>query len=118
MNGSIRKWIVGTFLLGALAFAGAPGAQAQSRMPYESRQGTVVDLRQDMRELHAWKEQIERDKLAIREDAASYGENSPQVSIDRARLARDERELQRVKRDIRADQHFVHVRHYLWRQPA
>jgi hypothetical protein len=75
-----------------------------------------VDLQQDRTQLHAWKQQIDRDKLALREDIRSFGENSPQVRADRARLARDEFQLRLVKRNMDADRDFVHTKSYLWRQ--
>ncbi len=116
MKASIRRWMVGTFLLGALAFAGAPASQAQSRVPYESREGTRVDLWQDRHELNFLQEQVERDKREIRQDSWRYGSNSFQVRADRARLARDERDLRELKRDMKRDRRFVHLRSYRWRQ--
>jgi hypothetical protein len=108
MSGSIRKWMVGAFLLGALACAGAAGAQSQDRHRANGpRPGSRADARVDQHELRIQQERIRRDKQAIRDDSRRYGKNSSQVQADRAQLKRDERELKQLKKDMKHDRRVV-----------
>lgn len=104
MNVSIRKWMIGAFLLGALACAGTASAQSQERhRTNEPRPGSRADTRQDQRELRILQERIRRDKQAIRDDSRRYGKNSSAVQADRAQLKRDELELKQLKKDMKRD---------------
>ncbi|MBI3662383.1 MAG: hypothetical protein HY234_04960 [Acidobacteria bacterium] len=123
MTGSMRKWLAGAFLLGALAFVGASNAQAQYRRYtqdrrgfFEPRPGTRADYREDQRELRILQDRIWRDKEQLRADILRFGKRSPQVRADREMLARDQRELRRLRADMRYDRRLAHRRHFRWRR--
>jgi hypothetical protein len=117
MSGRLRKWMVVSILLGALAFAAAPSAQAQyqnypqdrrdddrrnnDRYERDRRDGTRGDFRDYQREIRNLENRIWRDKEEIRLDSRRYGSRSFQVRADRERLKRDERELKQLKKDMK-----------------
>jgi hypothetical protein len=127
MSDRLRKWVVGSILLGAMAFAGAPRAQAQyqnypqgrrdddRRDRYDSRRGSRGDYRDYQREIRILQDRIWRDKEEIRLDSRRYGSRSFQVRADRERLKRDERELKQLKKDMKRDRKLMQRRDYRWR---
>ena len=121
MSDRIRNWLVSAFLLAALAFVSAPGAQAQyRRYPldrrsfYEPRPGTRADRLQDRQQLRILQDRIRRDKEQLRADILRYGKRSPQARAGREILARDQRELRRLLNDMRYDRRLAHRRHHRW----
>ena len=133
MNRSVRRWMVGAFLLGAMAWVGAPSAQAQyypqdrrdtqdrrdaqdrwdpqdRRDTYESRQGSRWGYRDYQREIRFLEEQVRRDKEELRLDSRRFGKNSFQARAARERLKRDERELKQLKKDMKRDRKLMQRR--------
>ncbi|MBI1738685.1 MAG: hypothetical protein HYR58_05505 [Acidobacteria bacterium] len=119
MSDRFRRWMVGAFLLGALAFVSAPSAQAQYRRYtqdrrgfFEPRPGTRADFREDQRELRILQDRIWRDKEQLRADIRRFGKRSFQVRADREQLRRDEFALKQLKRDMKRDRRLMQRRNF------
>ncbi len=113
MSNRLRKWMVGAFLLGGLALAGAPSARAQYRYnPNEPRPGTRGDYLEDQQQLRILQDRIWRDKEELRADIRRFGKRSVQVRAYRDRLQRDERDLKRLKQDMKRDRRLAQRRNY------
>lgn len=112
MNSNMRKWIVGGFLLGAMAFVGAPNAQAQYRQndrnrqgTYDSRTGRQGNFRDYQREIRFLEERIRREKDELRMESRRFGgRNSFQLRAAKERIKQDERDLKQLKKDMKRDQ--------------
>lgn len=114
MNSNMRKWIVGGFLLGAMAFVGAPNAQAQYRQndrnrrdsqgTYDSRTGRQGYFRDYQREIRFLEERIRREKDELRADSRRFGRNSFQMRAAKERLKQEERDLKQLKKDMKRNQ--------------
>jgi hypothetical protein len=119
MSDRLRKWVVGSMLLGAMAFAGAPGAQAQYRRdPHDRRytydywSGTRWDDRYYQREIRILQDRIWRDKEQLRFDIRRFGKRSFQVRADREQLRRDERTLKQLRADMKRDRRLSQRRNF------
>ena len=129
MNSNMRKWIVSGFLLGAMAFVGAPNAQAQypqndrnrrnngdysnrrdsDDYRYGDRSGRQGNFRDYQREIRFLEERIRREKAELRwssqrngrngNDRYGYGRNGNDVRGLRERIKSDERELKQLKKE-------------------
>jgi hypothetical protein len=115
MDSSIRKWLVGGFLLGAMALAGAPGTQAQYRQndrnrrdsqgTYDNRAGNRGNFRDYQREIRFLEERIRREKDELRMESRRFGgRNSFQLRAARERIKQDERELKQLKKEWKREQ--------------
>jgi hypothetical protein len=107
MSGRFRRWMVGTFLLGAMAFATAPGAQAQYRRDNDRdrrdnddyRYGQRGNVRDFQREIQFLEQRIQRDRDQVRFESRRFGRNSFQARAAREQQKRDERELKELKKE-------------------
>ena len=106
MNGRLRKWLVGGFLLGAMALVGAPNAQAQypqnNRNPrdtYDNRSGQRGNFRDFERDIRFLEDRIRREKDDLRRMSRRYRGNDYQVRSLRDQIKRDERELKELKKE-------------------
>ena len=122
MSDRLRRWVVRSILFGALAFTGAPSAQAQYRRDpqdrrntYDYRSGARWDDRYYQREIRILQDRIWRDKEQLRFDIRRFGKRSFQVRADREQLRRDERALKQLREDMRRDRRLSQRRNYRWR---
>ncbi len=119
MSDRICKWIVGAFLLGAMAFAGAQNVQAQyrrvpldRRYTYDYRSRARWDDRYYQREIRILQDRIRRDKAQLPFDIRRFGKHSFQVRADREQLRREERELKRLKQEMKHERRLMQRRYF------
>lgn len=113
MSGRIHRWMVGAFLLGAMAFVSAPGAQAQYRQNDDRnrrdsrnnddyrydrnrQRGNFRNFEQEIRFLE---QRIQRGKDQLRYESRRFGRNSFQMRSLRDQIKREERQLKELKKE-------------------
>jgi chromosome segregation ATPase len=108
--------MVGAFLLGALAFVSAPGAQAQYQNYPQNRRdddrnrrnnddyrygqnGQRGNFRNFEQEIRFLEQRIQRGKDQLRYESRRFGRNSYQMRSLRDQIKQDERQLKELKKE-------------------
>ena len=105
MANYIQQWVLAGVI--ATPLAGGPSAPAlRSQNPAkqsEPRPGSRADQAEDKQEAHELRSAIRQDEERLRTDRRRFGDGSPEVIADRAKLRHDRQALRRLRADRRAD---------------